>query len=58
VFRLTAPARVIARNLVALEDAYGFYVVLTDSDIDTATAERLILTYAETATGAPLADSA
>jgi DNA-binding transcriptional regulator YbjK len=55
-FSLTAPARVLARNLVALEDGYGFYVVLTDSDIDAATAERLILTYAETATGTKLLD--
>jgi len=58
VFSLSAPARVVARNLVALEDAYGFYVVLTDSDIDAATAEHLILTYAETATGATLVDIA
>jgi AcrR family transcriptional regulator len=56
-FSLAAPARVIARNLVALEDGYGFYVVLTDSDIDAATAERLILTYAETATGSRLLDT-
>ena len=54
VFRLTAPARVVARNLVALEDGYGFYVVLGDSGIDAAAALRLILSYAETATGARL----
>lgn len=52
IFRLTAAARVIARNLVALEDGYGFYVVLEDSDIDTAGAEQLILSYAQSATGA------
>jgi DNA-binding transcriptional regulator YbjK len=56
-FRLTAPARVIARNIVALEDGYGFYVVLEDSDIDRESAEQLILSYAETATGASLAAS-
>ena len=51
-FRLTAPARVIARNIVSLEDGYGFYVVLEESDIDRAAAEQLILSYAEVATGA------
>lgn len=51
-FTLTAPARAVARNLVALEDGYGFYVVLDDSPIDAATAEHLILNYAHTVTGA------
>jgi DNA-binding transcriptional regulator YbjK len=55
-FALSAPARVIARNIVALEDGYGFYVVLEDSDINTASAQQLILSYAETATGASLKD--
>ena len=58
VFTLSAPARVVARNLVALEDGLGFYVVLEDSDIDVHKAERLILTYAEAATGTRLRDLA
>src|SRR4051812_42006611 len=52
-FTLTSPARDVGRNLVALEDGYGYYVVLPDSGIDAASAERLILGYAETATGCP-----
>jgi DNA-binding transcriptional regulator YbjK len=58
LFHLTAPARDVGRNLVALEDGYGYYVVLPDSGIDAASAERLILGYAETATGCPLAPPA
>lgn len=54
VFKLTAPARVIARNLVALEDGYGYYVAVPGTEIDTATAERYILSYAEVATGCQL----
>jgi AcrR family transcriptional regulator len=56
VFRLTAPARVIARNLVALEDGYGYYVAVPGTDVDAAAAERYILSYAESATGCRLAD--
>jgi DNA-binding transcriptional regulator YbjK len=55
LFALTAPARDVGRNLVALEDGYGYYVVLPDSGIDAPAAVRLILQYAETATGCPLA---
>lgn len=55
LFSLTAPARDVGRNLVALEDGYGYYVVLPDSGIDAPAAVRLILGYAETATGCPLA---
>ncbi|MDQ1604848.1 MAG: hypothetical protein QOE01_2693, partial [Actinomycetota bacterium] len=53
-FRLTAPARDIGRNLVALEDGYGYYVVLPESGIDADAAESLILAYAEAATGCAL----
>jgi AcrR family transcriptional regulator len=49
-FRLAAPARDIARNLVALEDGYGYYVVVPGTGFDRATAEALVLSYAETAT--------
>jgi AcrR family transcriptional regulator len=54
VFRLTAPARTIARNLVALEDGYGYYVAVPGTGVDAATAERYILSYAEAATGCQL----
>lgn len=53
-FRLTASARDIGRNIVALEDGYGYYVVLPESGIDGAMAERLILSYASAATGCRL----
>ena len=58
LFTLTAPPRDVGRNLVALEDGYGYYVVLPDSGIDATTAERLILQYAETATSCRLAPPA
>jgi DNA-binding transcriptional regulator YbjK len=58
VFTLTAPARVIARNLVALEDGYGYYVAVPGTGVDAATAERYILSYAEAATGCRLTDIA
>ena len=51
VFDTAAPARTVARNLVALEDGYGFYVVLDEYDIDADAAEALILSYARTALG-------
>ena len=54
VFALTAPARVIARNLVALEDGHGYYVAVPGTEMDAATAERYILSYAEVATGCRL----
>jgi AcrR family transcriptional regulator len=54
IFTLTAPARVIARNLVALEDGYGYYVAVPGTGVDAATAERYILSYAEAATGCQL----
>lgn len=53
VFTPTAPVRAIARNLVALEDGYGFYVVLEDNDLDADAAEQLIMSYAYAALGAP-----
>jgi len=58
LFALTAPPRDVGRNLVALEDGYGYYVVLPDSGIDATAAERLILQYAETATSCRLAPPA
>ena len=52
-FKPSAPVRAIARNLVALEDGYGFYVVLEDNDLDAESAEQLIMSYAYAALGAP-----
>ncbi|UQX87432.1 TetR family transcriptional regulator C-terminal domain-containing protein [Jatrophihabitans telluris] len=52
-FDTAAPARTVARNIVALEDGYGFYVVLDEYDIDAGTAEELILSYVRTALSAP-----
>ena len=49
-FRLAAPARDVARNLVALEDGYGYYVVVPGTGFDRETAEALVVSYAETAT--------
>lgn len=57
VFTLTAPARVIARNLVALEDGHGYYVAVPGTGVNAADAERFILSYAEAATGCQLAPS-
>jgi AcrR family transcriptional regulator len=50
VFSLAAPVRDIARNLVALEDGLGYYVVVPGTGFDRATAEALVVSYAETAT--------
>jgi DNA-binding transcriptional regulator YbjK len=54
IFHLTASARVIARNLVALEHGYGYYVAVPGTDVDAATAEKYILSYAEVAAGCSL----
>ena len=54
VFRLTEPALTVARNLVALEDAYGFHLLARTSPVDAAAALSGITSYARTATGASL----
>jgi len=54
VFRLSQPALTLARNLVALEDAYGFHLLAKTSSIDAATALGALVGYARTATGATL----
>ncbi len=51
VFRLTADALSISRNLVALEDAYGYRITARHPLIDPAVAAELILSYARTVTG-------
>lgn len=43
-----------ARNIVALEDAYGYRVVAGHPTIDSETAIELVLDYARAATGHPL----
>ena len=48
-FTLTAPAAAISHNLVALEDAYGYHVVV-GSAVTLEQAEALIRSYAATAT--------
>jgi len=54
VFELRQPAETIARNLVALEDAYGYRIMAKHPTIDYDTAVELILDYARMATGHPL----
>lgn len=55
VFDLRQPAETIARNLVALEDAYGYRIMAQHPTIDYDAAVELILDYARMATGHPLA---
>ncbi len=54
IFTLTQPAVTIARNIVALEDAYGYRMVARHPAIDHDTATRLILDYARLSTSHPL----
>jgi AcrR family transcriptional regulator len=51
VFRLTSDSQTIARNLVALEDAYGYRITTRHPVIGPAEAAELILSYARAATG-------
>jgi AcrR family transcriptional regulator len=53
-FRLRQDAVVIARNLVALEDAYGYRIMAKHPTLDFDTAVELILDYARMATDNPL----
>jgi AcrR family transcriptional regulator len=54
-FRLMDSSLRIARNLVALEDAYGYRIVARHPTIDAPAAAELILAYARQATGHALA---
>lgn len=54
VFRLADTPLAIARNLVALEDAYGYRIVARHPTVDRERAEALIVGYARQATGSPL----
>lgn len=56
-FRLSQPALTIARNLVALEDAYGFHLLATSSSVDAAAALDALAGYARTATSAAFLSS-
>ena len=49
-FRLTQDALTVARNLVALEDAYGYRIIARHPSIDSETAAALIADYARIAT--------
>lgn len=51
LFGLAQPAVVIARNLVALEDAYGYRIIARHPTIDHGAAVRLLADYARLATG-------
>ena len=53
-FRLSQPALTLARNLVALEDAYGCHLLAKVSSIDASAALGALVGYARTATGATL----
>ncbi|GIF20521.1 AcrR family transcriptional regulator [Actinoplanes tereljensis] len=54
VFTLADHPVTIGRNLVALEDAYGYRIVARHPSIGVAEAEELILSYARGMTGNPL----
>jgi AcrR family transcriptional regulator len=54
VFTLAHDSEIIARNLVALEDAYGYRIIARHHSIDPETAVGHILEYARLATGHPL----
>lgn len=53
-FRLQSSSETIGRNIVALEDAYGYRMVARHSTIDYSVATDLILDYARLATSHPL----
>lgn len=54
VFKLAADSQTISRNLVALEDAYGYRITARHPVIGPQEAAELILSYARTATGCEL----
>lgn len=55
-FRLRSSSETIGRNIVALEDAYGYRMVARHGTIDHAVATELILDYARLATDHALDD--
>jgi AcrR family transcriptional regulator len=56
-FELGAPAPRLARGLVAMEDGLGLQVVIGHPAISSNDAERILLDYAGSATGADLASA-
>ncbi|MEZ0076836.1 TetR/AcrR family transcriptional regulator [Planotetraspora sp. GP83] len=54
IFTLAQDSETIGRNLVALEDAYGYRIMARHHSIDAERAVELILDYARLATGNPL----
>ena len=54
VFQLSSDSLPIARNLVALEDAYGYRIMASHPTLDHDVAANLILDYARLATSHPL----
>ena len=57
VFTLQQPTLTIARNIVALEDAYGYRIMAKHPTLDYAAAVELMLDYARMATGHELPSS-
>lgn len=57
IFTLTQPSLVAARNLVALEDAYGYRIIARHPTIDHDAALELIVAFARLATGHALTSS-
>jgi AcrR family transcriptional regulator len=55
-FTLAAPATTVARGIVGLEDGLGLQVVLGHPGLDSAEAERILLSYATLATGIELGE--
>jgi AcrR family transcriptional regulator len=55
-FALRAPAKTIARGLVALEDGLGLQVVIAHPAIDSREAERILVGYAAALVDSDLAD--
>ncbi len=54
VFSIDGSTLPVARNIVALEDAYGYRIVAGHGVIDTDAAIELVLSYARAITGHPL----
>jgi AcrR family transcriptional regulator len=53
-FRLSQPALTVARNLVALEDAYGFHLLAKTASIDAGAVLDALAGYASSVTGTDL----
>jgi AcrR family transcriptional regulator len=53
-FRLSQPVLTVARNLVALEDAYGFHLLARTASIDAAEVLDALAGYASSVTGTDL----